>query len=163
MKVTFDGIGEKHEVDLDSKSKTMYVKWSLLCSFAPFIIEGIPLVLNMAITPQGDILKRGFNWKGNASYYLELSRDISSDLLNSFEVTPRMKETVEGLFSGRIKFMDFNVPVGKTVQRAVGGISLEDEEKRLGKKIFLQVPCDNKERPLMPKTKINKTNRAKRR
>ena len=163
MKITFDGIGEKHEVDLDSKSKQVYVKGSLLCSFAPFIIEGIPLVLNMGITPQGEILNRGCNWKGNASHYLEISRDISADIINACEATPKMKETVEGLFSGRIKYMNFSVSVGKTVQRAVGGISLEDEEKRLGKKIFLQVPCDDKERPILPKPKINKTNRVKRR
>jgi hypothetical protein len=53
-----------------------------------------------------------------------------------FVPTAEQIDTVNGLFSGRIKFEGLKIAVGGTVQR-ICPIDLQREEKLTGKKIYL--------------------------
>ena len=53
-----------------------------------------------------------------------------------FTPTEAQADTVNGLFSGRIKFEGLKLAVGSTLQR-ICPIDLQREEKLIGEKIYL--------------------------
>ena len=109
----------------------VYEIGSMLCRVAPWDSSGCPLTLDIAITPTGEILFRGWDWAGDANHYLH-SYSKPSDI----EETQAMKDTVNALFSGRIKVEGIKIAVGGSVQE-ICPIDLKKEEELAGKKIYL--------------------------
>lgn len=86
----------------------VYEKGSMLCRVTPWEGHGCPLTLDIAITPTGEILFRGWDWSGSGNAYLHKYND-------DIEITDDMCDTVAGLFSGRIKFEGIKIAVGKSL------------------------------------------------
>ena len=121
--------GDEYLVDLDRKFEG-YKEGDLICYCAPFF--GIPLVLDIAIRRDGSLIFRGWTWtqeRGNSYLHTDEKPGI-------FYSTQEQKETVAGLFSGRIRFEGLKLAVGATVQK-VCPIDVKAEEERVGEKIYL--------------------------
>lgn len=120
--------GEQYEVDTDRKSDG-YEKGDLLCYVHPFF--GVPLRLDIAIRANGQLAFRSWSWGTNENNYLHTYAKPED-----FTATPEQIDTVNGLFSGRIRFEGLKLAVGGTVQH-VCPIDVAKEEKLTDKKIFL--------------------------
>jgi hypothetical protein len=118
-------------IDMGTRDGEMYRAGGMICSIAPWACTGCPITLKICICPDGDILIRSWDWNGDANQYLHTS-DNPADV----NVTPTMRETVAGLFSGRIKINGIKIPVGESVQD-ICPIDLAAEEKRINSKIYL--------------------------
>jgi hypothetical protein len=99
------------EVKRLSSDLVMYKKGGMICSVAPWSSYDCPLTLSVCICPDGEIINRGWTWHGDANSYLHTTSK-PEDVI----VTKEMRETVSGLFSGRIKIDGLNIGVGATVQ-----------------------------------------------
>lgn len=134
MKVIIKDDYKDEAIEIDVRQNytgKKYEKGSLLCRVTPWDSQDCPLTLDIAITPSGEILFRGWDWRGNGNAYLHTYSEPSE-----VEVTEDMINTVSGLFSGRIKYEGIKIPVGATVQ-AICPIDVAEEEALLGKKIYL--------------------------
>jgi hypothetical protein len=109
----------------------MYRPGGMICSVSPWGSSGCPITLKICICPDGDILVRSWNWDGGDNPYLHVDV-IFEDYI---DVTPEMRDTVSGLFSGRIKIEGIKIAVGASVQK-ICPIDMEVEEAKIGKKIF---------------------------
>lgn len=116
------------EVDIGRKFEG-YQPGDLICHVRPFF--DIPLRLEIAIRANGEIVFRSWEFSDKANTYLH-----TYEKPDRFTATEEQKETIAGLFSGRIKFEGLKLPVGATVQ-AICPIDVEAEEQRIGKKIYL--------------------------
>lgn len=119
------------EVDVRKNYGKCYEKGSMICKVAPWESSGCPLTLEIAITPSGEILFRGWDWFGKGNSYLHTRADIYE-----VRVTKAMIDTVNGIFSGRILVEGMKIAVGKTVQ-LICPIDVEKEEELTGEKIYL--------------------------
>lgn len=122
--------GDEYVIDLDRKIEDDQPD-SLICNIAPWATAGIPLTLEIAICKSGEIVFRFWDWSGNANEYLH-----TAETPETYTATEAQKETVAGLFSGRIRFDGLRLTPGGTLQR-VCPIDLDAEEKRINGKIFL--------------------------
>ncbi|WP_206459409.1 hypothetical protein [Anaerovorax sp. IOR16] len=111
-------------INLKNKDDVVYIDGGMICHVCPFF--DIPLQLSICICPNGDILHRGWDWI-NISNWNSYLHTISKK--NEVLVTEEMKNTVGGLFSGRIKFEGFKLAVGGTVQE-ICPIDIAEEEKK---------------------------------
>lgn len=124
--------GESYTVDTErpydgqEKGEPIYQKNDIICSVAPFF--GIPLVLELAIRTDGNLIFRSWMW-GNGNHYLHTSE---KDIIP----TEEQIDTVSGLFSGRIKFEGIKIAVGASVQK-ICPIDLKKEEEKVNRKIYL--------------------------
>lgn len=92
---------------------------------------GIPIRLHIAIRKNGGIAFRSWDWADGENHYLHLLWEFEG------EPTENQIDTVNGLFSGRIKFDGtLKLAVGATLQD-ICPIDVEAEEKKIGKKIYL--------------------------
>jgi len=111
----------------------MYRKGGMICRVAPWSSSGCPITLSICICPDGAILKRAWDWvttSGTNPYLHAISKQ------EDVEVTDAMRDTVGGLFSGRILVDGVKIAVGASVQE-ICPIDLEKEEQVVGKKIFV--------------------------
>lgn len=133
MKITIkDDFAGNIEVDTYRRDKVVYKKGAMICFVAPWSSSGCPLTLSISICPDGSILHRGWSWTDDrACNYLHTTAKAED-----VEVTSEMKETLAGLWSGRIKVDGIKIAVGATPQR-ICPINLKDEEKRAGKQLFV--------------------------
>lgn len=93
--------------------------------------HGIPIRLHIAIRKNGDIAFRSWDWTDRENHYLHLLWGFEG------EPTENQIDTVNGLFSKRIKFDGtLKLAVGATLQD-ICPIDVEAEEKKIGKKIYL--------------------------
>ncbi len=122
--------GDEYVIDLD-RQRDDDPPDSLICRIAPWETAGIPLTLEIAICKSGEIVFRSWNWSGYANNYLH-----TAETPETYTATEAQKETVAGLFSGRIRFDGLRLTPGATMQK-VCPIDLDAEEKRASKKIFL--------------------------
>src|SRR3989304_5823407 len=124
-------------IDTDHKDKNPCgPQGSMECHVHP--VFGLPLVLEILITPNGKIIHRGYEWddsRGNTNTYLHVS-EHSELIWGKINPTKEMAKTLAGLFSGRIKINGLKIAVGATPQKLCP-IDLEEEEKQIGKKIYL--------------------------
>ena len=121
--------GEMYEIDT-YRPFGGYEKGDLVCYCTPFF--GVPLKLYIAIRANGDLIFREWSWNlKNQNTYLH-----TSEKPNEFIPTQAQCETVNGLWSGRIKFEGLKLDVGETVQD-ICPINVEQEEQLLNKKIGL--------------------------
>jgi len=136
--------GEQYEVDL-TRQFGGYERGDLICSVCPFGATYLPLELEIAIRMDGSLIFRAWNFVKNMNYYLH-TREISMkehDKVKEerphiipFVPTIEQIDTVNGLFSGRIKFEGLKIAVGGTVQD-ICPIDVKREEMLTGKKIYL--------------------------
>lgn len=127
--------GDEYVIDLD-RQMDKDPSNSLICRIAPWSLgtrsaADVPLTLEIAICPSGEIVFRSWSWDGNANNYLH-----TAETPETYTATEAQKETVAGLFSGRIRFDGLRLTPGGTLQK-VCPIDLDAEEKRISRKIFL--------------------------
>ena len=113
----------------------------LICYTCPFF--GMPLLLEIAIHADGSIGFRSWNWdtsRGNA--YLHTSETADKDSIFCFSPTEQQIDTVNGLFSGRIKWEGLKLSPGATLQ-AICPINVEREEQLIKKGFTLTSDNEN--------------------
>ena len=133
MKITMhDRYDGDITIDMRNRSEKVHEAGGMICKVAPWAASGCPITLGICICPSGEILIRGWEWNGGGGPYMHV-KNLSLEEINA---TPEMRETVNGLFSGRIKVEGIKIAVGASVQR-VCPIDLEAEEARTGKTIYL--------------------------
>lgn len=128
-KIKCEQHGQWFEIDLTRISEKPYEKGSLIIYGTPF--WGIPLELELGITPAGEILFRHWKFVDYLSNYFQT--DCEEVDVN---VTPEMQATLSGLFSKRITFEGIKIAIGATPQK-ICPLDLTGEEIRSGKKIYL--------------------------
>lgn len=106
-----------------------YEPGDLICYVSPFF--DVPITLNLAIRKDGALVFRSWEWSKKGNWYLH-----TNETPDKFQATAEQCDTVNGLFSGRIKFEGLKIDVGGTVQD-ICPINLSEEEKRFGKRIYL--------------------------
>ena len=130
---------EEYTVDLDRRMDP-YTPGDLICYVSPFF-PGIPLRLTIAIRADGSLAFRSWTFPDGGNNYLHtFERPASACRENScfspFTPTADQIDTVNGLFSGRIKFEGLKLAVGGSMQD-ICPIDVNREEKLIGKKIYL--------------------------
>lgn len=123
---TFEG--EQYIIDLDRRAEK-YEVGDLICFVNPF--AGYPICLEIAISANGALKFRSWEFSEDGNQYLH-----TYETPDKFKATQEQIDTVNGLFSGRIRFEGLKIAVGATVQ-SVCPIDVEKEEKLTGEKIFL--------------------------
>ena len=106
-----------------------YEPGDMVCYCSPF--SDMPLTLEIAIRKDGSIVFRRWNWNKESNYYLHTSENP-----DEFEPTEAQRDTVNGLWSGRLDFEGIKLPVGLTVQK-ICPVDVTKEEEILNKKIYL--------------------------
>lgn len=120
--------GDEYVVDLDRKFEG-YKKGDLICKVSPWCFQKMPLTLEIAIRADGSIAFRRWDFS-RANEYLHTNEGAD------FNPTQEQIDTVNGLWSGRIKFEGLNLAVGASLQE-ICPIDVEKEEKAIGEKIYL--------------------------
>ena len=121
-----------YEVDTD-RPFGGYEAGDILCKIAPFF--GIPLTLYLGIRKDGSLIFRSWQWGNNGNGYLHLQGGDFDVQHCDYHPTQEQKDTVSGLFSGRIEWEGLKFPVGATLQK-VCPVDVEREEQLLGRKII---------------------------
>ena len=119
---------EEYCIDLN-RSFGGYEAGDLIIRGTPFV--PMPLELELAIRRDGCLIFRAWSWVEGTNPYFHVpgfSRDIHP--------TDAQRDTVAGLFSGRIKFDGLKLAIGGTLQD-ICPIDLATEEARIGKTIYL--------------------------
>lgn len=118
---------DEYVVDLSRKFEG-YQKGDMVCEVYPF---SMPLRLIFAIRVDGSFVFRSWSFTDRRpNHYIHTSENPER-----FTATQEQIDTVNGLFSGRIRFEGLKLPVGATVQE-ICPIDLEREEKLTGKRIY---------------------------
>lgn len=120
--------GDEYIINLNRKFEG-YEKGDLVCYIKPWL--SMPLVLEIAIRTNGDIIFRSWGFENRGNEYLHTDESVEM-----FTATAEQAETVSGLWSGRLRFEGLKIPVGGTVQD-ICPIDIGKEEQRTGKKIYL--------------------------
>lgn len=133
--------GDEYVIDFHRKREGDFDRGSIRCFVAPWSNDGPLFTLKFDIRRDGSM--QFFTWEYSnteANNYLHADWDAQYDHKNGRLVaTPAQKETVLGLWSGRLRFEGLNLPVGRTLME-VAGLLREDfaaEEARCGHKILL--------------------------
>lgn len=126
-------IESDYTIDIDRKFGG-YQAGDLICYINPFF--GIPLKLEIAIRIDGSIIFRSWAWTRGNGYLHTHEKPVGEETLNPFVPTQEQIDTVNGLFSGRIKFEGLALPVGATVQK-ICPIDVKREEELTGRRIYL--------------------------
>lgn len=130
---------DEYTVDLDRRMDP-YTPGDLICYVSPFF-PGIPLRLSIAIRADGSLAFRSWSFSEGGNHYLHTSELPASACQNSvysshFTATSEQIDTVNGLFSGRIRFEGLKLAVGATVQD-ICPIDIQREEELVGHRIYL--------------------------
>lgn len=130
---------DQYVVDLARKFEE-YHDGDLVCRVHPFGPVYLPLQLEIAIRKDGTLAFRSWEFTSTRpNQYLqthEVPKKYSNPYAVPFTPTEAQIDTVNGLFSGRIRFEGLKIAVGATVQK-ICPIDVEREQKIIGKKIFL--------------------------
>lgn len=120
--------GDEYIVDLDRRFDG-YRQGDLICKIAPWSPK-MPLTLEIAIRADGSIAFRSWDFSTKANFHLHTSEG------KEFVPTQAQIDTVNGLWSGRIRFEGLNLAVGASLQE-ICPIDVKKEEKAIGEKIYL--------------------------
>lgn len=132
--VEIDGLKKTGDYTIDTNRKFGgYQSEDLICFVHPFF--GVPLRLEIAIRTNGDIIFRSWTWARFGNSYLHTNEKRLNSCC-SFVPTQAQIDTVNGLFSGRIKFEELKLAVGASVQK-ICPINIQREEELTGEKIYL--------------------------
>jgi len=126
-------LNREYTVDLDRQFGG-YEKGDLICSIAPF--HDVPLTLEIAIRIDGSIIFRSWKFNAGGNRYLHTNEEAGQFGIPTLRPTEAQIDTVNGLFSGRIKWEGLRLTPGKSLQDLCP-INLEREEQLTGKKIYL--------------------------
>lgn len=133
--------GDEYVIDFCRKREGDYDRGSIRCIIAPWMLVEPNMTLTFDIRRDGSM--QFFSWEyvnREANNYLHADWLTQYDHKNGRLVaTPAQKETVLGLWSGRLRFEGLKLPVGRTLME-VAGLLREDfaaEEARCGHKILL--------------------------
>lgn len=131
--------GDEYTIDLERKMDP-YTPGDLICYISPFDLD-FPLRLEIAIRADGTLAFRSWEFFHQHNSYLQTFEHSAAacegDAISSpFVPTAEQIDTVNGLFSGRIKYEGLELAVGVTVQR-ICPIDVKREEKLVGHKIYL--------------------------
>jgi hypothetical protein len=131
--------GDEYTVDLERKMDS-YTPGDLICYVSPFDLD-FPLRLKIAIRSDGSLAFRSWEFGAEHNNYLQTFEKSVADcegksMSSPFVPTAEQIDTVNGLFSGRIKFEGLKLAVGATVQR-ICPIDVKREEDLVGHKIYL--------------------------
>ena len=133
-------VGDEYTVDLGRKMEA-YIPGDLICYISPFA-PNIPLRLEIAIRADGSIAFRSWSFAAGANNgYLHTAERSAEEcegraFVIPFIPTDAQVDTVNGLFSGRIKFEGLKLAVGASVQH-ICPIDVKREEKLVGHPIYL--------------------------
>lgn len=119
--------GDEYIVDLDRRFEG-YKAGDLICKIAPWSPK-MPLALEIAIRADGSIGFRSWDFSGGNGY-------LHTNETSAFEPTAEQIDTVNGLWSGRIKYEGLKLAVGASLQD-VCPIAVVEEELLIGEKIYL--------------------------
>ena len=130
---------DEYTVDLTRHMDT-YIPGDLICYISPFGPD-IPLRLEIAIRADGSIAFRSWTFTAKANGYLHTAERPAKECEGEAFATPFIPtdaqvDTVNGLFSGRIKFEGLKLAVGASVQH-ICPIDVKREEKLVGHPIYL--------------------------
>lgn len=118
-----------YEIDTNRKPDSKYEQGDIICDINPFF--DIPLKLEIAIRRDGTIIFRKWYWNMSFNGYLHfIGNDIDG------KPTPEQIDTVNGLFSKRIKFEGLSLIPGASLQD-ICPINIAEEERKIGEKIYL--------------------------
>lgn len=124
-------------IDFDRKFEG-YQSGDLFCVAAPFV--GIPATLEIAIRKNGEIAFGSWAWNGGGNDYLHTTEVAAGREQNALQIgfvpTQEQIDTVNGLFSGRIKFDGLKLKPGKTLLD-ICPIDINREEALVHHKIYL--------------------------
>lgn len=132
--IELDGLTEGDYTIDTSRKFDGYQADDLICYVNPFF--AIPLRLEIAIRTDGSIIFRRWAWGPGNNYLHTNEKSANETLLTPFVPTQAQIDTVNGLFSGRIKFEGLKLAVGASVQK-ICPIDVRREEKLTGNKIYL--------------------------
>lgn len=122
---------EEYLIDLSRKFEG-YEYGDIIIHGTPFDSTGqFPLELEIAIRRNGDFVFRNWRFVSGSNQYFHLL-----SICNDVSATQEQKNTVSGLFSGRIKFEGLKISIGSSIQK-ICPIDIKTEEKLTGKKIYL--------------------------
>ena len=124
--------GEQYVIDLD-RTFDGYEEGDIICEAEPFF--GLLFTLELAIRRDGSIVFRKWSQKGNGNGYLHYTP--SPFRVEPEKPTPEQIDTVNGLFSGRIRWEGLKLTPGATLQR-ICPLDIEREEKLVGRKIYVR-------------------------
>lgn len=106
-----------------------YTPLSLMIYGNPFANIGLGVLLGLAIHTDGTILFRGWELNQHAtSPYFYPTKDCPQ----SMQLTQKQKDTVAGLFSGRILFEGLRLLIGSQIQQLCP-VNIEAEARRFHK------------------------------
>lgn len=103
---------------------------SIVLSGSPFTKMGLNTLLTLAIQPDGSIAFRG--WK-EEKYCVAEYFSLDAIYSESFSPTQKQRDTMAGLFSGRIRWEGLRILIGMMPQK-ICPINIKAEEKRWGRK-----------------------------
>lgn len=132
--------GDEYTVDLDRRMEA-YIPGDLICYIYPFAPD-LPLRLEIAIRADGSIAFRSWSFAARANNcYLHTAERSAAECEGEAYGTPFIPtdaqvDTVNGLFSGRIKFEGLKLAVGASVQH-ICPIDVKREENLVGHPIYL--------------------------
>lgn len=110
-----------------------YQPVSIVLCGCPFARMGLYTMLTLAIQPDGSIAFRG--WK-EEKYCIAEYFSLGAFYSEAFSPTQSQRDTMAGLFSGRIRWEGLRILIGMMPQK-ICPIDIEAEEKRLGKKAII--------------------------
>lgn len=121
--------GDFYEVDISRKFGEVE-PGDIICYCHPFSSD-LPLKLKIAIRINGDIIFMGWEFYYDRNHYLHT--DYTS---NDIKPTSEQVDTVNGLWSGRIRFEGLKLAVGKSLCDLCT-INIKREEELIGRRIYL--------------------------
>lgn len=121
--------GNEYIVDLGRKFEG-YQKGDLICEVAPWWTE-MPLVLEIAIRADGSIAFRGWSFSRTG-----VNGCLHTHENGDFTPTQEQIDTVNGLWSGRLRYEGLRLSVGASLQE-ICPINVAGEELAIGEKIYL--------------------------
>lgn len=137
MEITIKNEWENITINIKSNQREIYpavCQNSLFLVCKPWGNENLNIYLKIAISTSGELKHVWTTEEHNANRYLHLD-DHYESYNNEVEKTDKMLETIEGLFSGRIKIDGYKVAVGATAQ--IKKLNLEREEEKINEKIYI--------------------------
>lgn len=124
--------GDDYEIDPNRKADAIPQR-SIFLYGCPFAEMGFPVVLRLAIAPDGTILFNGWDFCGGGCLYFHAEKWSLPNYLRD-KPTENQAETIAGLFSGRIKWDGLRLLIGATLQE-ICPIDLDAEAARWNKEV----------------------------
>lgn len=122
-------VENKYKFDITRPVEPRQTGSIIICG-SPFARMGLYTMLTLAIQPDGSIVFQGWKEvKYGVSEYFTLGAYYS----DAFSPTQNQRDTMDGLFSGRVRWEGLHILIGMMPQK-ICPINIKAEEKRWGRK-----------------------------